>query len=203
MIILNPKIKKLRRFNCLIPTLTRKRVSNKKKKRPGEHPFFRSKKTATQLNYSKKLWEKQKLKIIYGLTERHLQKYIRLAYHFPTTNIIVNLYNLLELRLDCVVVRLGFSKTLSEARQFITHGFVYVNNEKIRRPSFQCKCNDTIKLTALNSINNQKNLTLFNIPIPKYLKILNSNTGLVLYNPSEFFKSRQIENMLTKTLESY
>lgn len=56
------------------------------------------------------------------------------------------LLRLLETRLDNVVFRLGFAKTRTQARQFVTHGHVYVNGEKVGVPSYQVAEGDEITL---------------------------------------------------------
>lgn len=198
------KVKILRRLKINLPSLTTKKIKIYKQKRPGEHSFFYSKKTSTKLNYFSKLIEKQKLKFIYGLNEKQLKRYINLAYTYFNKNsdIIIILYDLLELRFDCILYKLGFAKTILEARQMINHGHFFLNNIKITKSSYKCKVNDIIStnfILAKNNLNFNKNIN----KIPKYLKILNSNESKILFNPSKYLKKKQIEQMFIKTFEFY
>jgi len=204
MIKIKSKVKILRRFKLNIPSLTTKKIKIYKRKRPGEHSSFYRKKTSTKLNYFFKFIEKQKLKFNYALSEKQLKNYINLSYTYftKTSDIIYILYDLLELRFDCIIYKLGFAKTIIEARQMINHGHFYLNNIKITKPSFRCKPEDII---STNFILAKNNLILKNKinKIPKHLNILNYNEGKILYNPSKYLKKNKITNMFTKTFEFY
>ena len=82
------------------------------------------------------------------------------------------LLQFLEMRLDTIIYNLGFAVSISNARQFITHGHIDINKKNINIPSFQCKPNDLIevkqKLSAINFV--KKNLTLPNsAELPNHL----------------------------------
>lgn len=96
--------------------------------------------------YGRQLREKQKVKRMYGLTEKQFAKYVDLA--FKTKGKTANkLFEMLETRLDNVVYRLGFAVTRAQARQMVGHGHVLVNGKRLNIPSYQVKPEDTIALT--------------------------------------------------------
>ena len=97
--------------------------------------------------------EKQKLRYHYGLTEKKLIQYFQKARQKKKSTSEILLHHL-EMRLDNIVFRLGFAPTLPAARQFITHGHIFLNGKKIDIPSFECKVNDwiTISDTIKNKI---------------------------------------------------
>ncbi|MFN3966288.1 MAG: 30S ribosomal protein S4 [Endomicrobiia bacterium] len=101
-------------------------------------------KTTKESEYAKRLKEKQKTKLIAGLTERQFKNYFKKAQKMPGLT-GENLLLLLEMRLDNVVRR-SFVPSMRFARQLILHGFVKVNNKKIRIPGYRVKVNDKIEL---------------------------------------------------------
>jgi small subunit ribosomal protein S4 len=89
-----------------------------------------------QSEYGKQMLEKQKVRITYGLPERQFRNYVRKA--LSTVHIAKpsdHLHELLELRLDNVVWRLGLSSTRRGARQMVAHGHIMVDGKKSRVPS--------------------------------------------------------------------
>ena len=56
------------------------------------------------------------------------------------------LIQLLEMRLDNIVYRLGIGNTIPASRQIVNHGHIYVNGKKVTIPSFQCSPNDVIEV---------------------------------------------------------
>ena len=95
--------------------------------------------------YGIQLKEKQKVKFIYGVLEKQFHKYYLKASHM---NGIIgdNMLQLLELRLDNVVYRLGLGKTRRMARQVVTHGHILVNGRKVDIPSYTVKAGDVITI---------------------------------------------------------
>nr|YP_010835260.1 ribosomal protein S4 [Cryptomonas gyropyrenoidosa]WFQ82935.1 ribosomal protein S4 [Cryptomonas gyropyrenoidosa] len=120
-----------------LPGLTRKMT--KRVSRPGQHGDQNRKPS----EYSIRLEEKQKIKFNYGLTERQILKYIKDARRIQGSTGEV-LLQLLEMRLDNIVFRLGMAPTIPSARQLVTHGHICVNNKRVSVPSYQCQTNDTI-----------------------------------------------------------
>lgn len=93
--------------------------------------------------YGIQLKEKQKVKFIYGVLEKQFHKYYLKAAHMKGIT-GDNMLQLLELRLDNVVYRLGLGKTRRMARQVVTHGHILVNGRKVDIPSYTVKAGDVI-----------------------------------------------------------
>ena len=95
--------------------------------------------------YAIRLREKQKLKRIFGLTEKQFRINFTKSNNQPGVtgdNLIANL----ERRLDNAVYRLGFLSSRSEARQFVNHGHILVNGKKVDIPSYLISLNDVIEI---------------------------------------------------------
>ena len=100
--------------------------------------------------YSIQLKEKQKVKFIYGVLEKQFHKYYLKAAHMKGIT-GDNMLQLLELRLDNVVYRLGLGKTRRMARQVVTHGHILVNGRKVDIPSYTVKAGDVITVRQQSS----------------------------------------------------
>tara|TARA_B100000902_G_C27191775_1_gene854281 strand:- start:185 stop:814 length:630 start_codon:yes stop_codon:yes gene_type:complete len=95
--------------------------------------------------YAIRLREKQKLKRIFGLTEKQFRINFTKSNNQPGVtgdNLIANL----ERRLDNAVYRLGFLSSRSEARQFVNHGHILVNGKKVDIPSYLISLDDIIEV---------------------------------------------------------
>ena len=114
---------------------------------PGIHgPRLRRKVT----DYALGLNEKQKLRYLYGLNEKQFRlTFARAKRRRGITGQIF--LQLLESRLDSVIYSLGFAKTRRQARQFVAHGHVLVNNHKLDIPSAQVSPGDEIEVKASTS----------------------------------------------------
>ncbi len=97
--------------------------------------------------YGAQLKEKQKVKFIYGVLEKQFEKYFEKAAHMKGIT-GENMLQLLELRLDSVVYRLGLAKTRRMARQVVNHGHVLVNGRKVNIPSYSVKQGDVITVRS-------------------------------------------------------
>ena len=95
--------------------------------------------------YGAQLQEKQKVKFVYGVLEKQFHKYYLKAANMKGIT-GDNLLQLLELRLDNVVFRMGLAKTRRQARQIVVHGHIRVNDQKVDIPSYQVKVGDKITL---------------------------------------------------------
>jgi len=113
---------------------------------PGQHGHTR--RSGKRSEYGRQLMEKQKAKAIYGLLERQFHKYYKMARR-SQGNSGETLLQLLELRLDNIVYRLGFADTRRQARQYVTHGLVKVNGKKASIPSMQLSPKQTVELTKI------------------------------------------------------
>lgn len=92
--------------------------------------------------YSLQLREKQKVRTIYGLSERQFRLSFERADRRgnPADNLLI----LLERRLDNVVFRLGFANSRNEARQLIRHGHIQVSGHKVDVPSYLVRPNQMV-----------------------------------------------------------
>jgi len=107
---------------------------------PGQHgPSFRRKVS----DYGQGLIEKQKLRMMYGLTEKQFRNMFERAKSKKGVTGEVFL-TMLETRLDNVVYRMGFAKTRQAARQFVNHGHLLVNGRKVDIPSYAVVAGDII-----------------------------------------------------------
>lgn len=134
-----PRLRIIRRLGEL-PGLTKKTTSRLTP--PGQHGTSQKKPS----QYGIRLQEKQKLRFNYGISERQLIRYVRQARRMKGSTGEV-LLELLEMRLDNIVFRLGLAPTIASARQLITHGHFFVNNKKVNIPSYRCKAKDLISLS--------------------------------------------------------
>ncbi len=154
------KLRITRRLGDL-PGLTSKKG---KTQRPGQHGATQKKLT----QYAIRLEEKQKLRFNYGISEKQLMNYIRQAKKVKgaTGNILLQL---LEMRLDNVIFRLGMAPTIAAARQIVSHKHITVNNSCVSIPSYQCQPGNVISVKDSSAskqlINSNLNLpALSNIP---------------------------------------
>nr|WGO00032.1 small ribosomal protein subunit 4 [Dicranoweisia cirrata] len=95
--------------------------------------------------YRIRLEEKQKLRFHYGITERQLLNYVRIARKAKGSTGQV-LLQLLEMRLDNIIFRLGMAPTIPGARQLVNHKHILVNDRIVNIPSYRCKPQDFITI---------------------------------------------------------
>lgn len=126
-----PRLRIVRRLGDL-PGLSRK--SARRAYPPGQHGQNRKKRS----EYAIRLEEKQKLRFNYGLTEKQLLRYVRKARRVTGSTGQV-LLQLLEMRLDNTVFRMGMAPTIPAARQLVNHGHVTVNGRVVNIASYQCR----------------------------------------------------------------
>ena len=109
---------------------------------PGQHGNARKRKPS---NYSVQVTEKQKVRFMYGLSEKQFKKLFTEAGKMKGVH-GENLLVLLESRLDNLVYRLGFASTRRASRQLVNHGHILVNGKKVDIPSYKCKPGDVISI---------------------------------------------------------
>ena len=110
---------------------------------PGQHGQRRKSKVS---DFGLQLRAKQKLKGYYGnLTEKQFSRIYEEADR-RKGNTAENLIGLLECRLDAIVYRAKFVPTVFAARQFVNHGHVTVNGQKVNIASYRCKIGDVIEV---------------------------------------------------------
>ncbi len=138
-----PRLKAIRRLGTPLPGLTRK-SAEKRPHPPGQHGAGRRRTTKT--DYRRRLEEKQKLRLHYGITERQLRNYFAEASRRRGITGEV-LLGMLERRLDNAAFRLGFAPTIPAARQLVTHGHVLVNGRRVDRAGALVERGDEVALS--------------------------------------------------------
>lgn len=112
---------------------------SKRQTPPGQHGVSRKKLS----EYGLQLREKQKTKKTYGMLEKQFKNYYGVAESMRGQT-GENMLQLLELRLDNVVYRLGLAKSRVQARQIVDHAHITVNGNKVNIPSYICREGDVI-----------------------------------------------------------
>ena len=150
-----PRLRIARRLGEL-PGLTRK--SPRRAYPPGQHGQGRRKRS----EYAIRLEEKQKLLYNYGISERQLLRYVKKARRSAASTGQV-LLQLLEMRLDNTVFRMGMAPTIPGARQLVNHGHVTVNDREVNIASYQCRPGDVI---GIQNKEKSKELVKTNLQYP-------------------------------------
>nr|YP_010290299.1 ribosomal protein S4 [Anarthria humilis]ULQ64065.1 ribosomal protein S4 [Anarthria humilis] len=165
-----PRFKIIRRLGTL-PGLTRRGPKH------WQFPFTK------KSQYRIRLEEKQKLCFHYGLTERQLLRYVQIAGKGKGSRGQV-LLQLLEMRLDNTLFRLGMASTIRGARQLVNHRHILVNGRTVDIPSYRCKPRDIItakdnqrsKRLIQNSLSDRKKKNLLRVPrhfqVPRHLHLI-------------------------------
>lgn len=135
-----PSYKKSRRYG--FSTLENGKELAKRPYAPGAHGKDRKRKLS---EYGIQLQEKQKARVMYGLTEKQFHKVFEKASKMKGIA-GDNMFILLESRLDNLVYRMGMARTRRSARQIVNHGHILVNGVKVNIPSYTCKAGDTISV---------------------------------------------------------
>lgn len=133
-----PAYKKSRRLG--FSTLETGKELAKRPFAPGQHGADRKRKLS---EYGIQLQEKQKVRTLYGLTEKQFRKVFDRASKMKGIA-GENLLVLLESRIDNLVYRMGMARTRRAARQIVNHGHILVNGIKVDIPSYTCKPGDII-----------------------------------------------------------
>ncbi len=137
---IGPKVRLSRRVGVPIVD-TPKHTSKRQLTPPGQHGY-RGRRLG---DYGVRLNEKQKLRYHFNVMEKQFRKYMNEAGKSKRNSGDV-LLTLLEKRLDNVIRRLGWARTIWQARQIVVHGHVTVNGRKVDRPAFRVSVNDQIKI---------------------------------------------------------
>jgi small subunit ribosomal protein S4 len=139
--------------------------------------------------YGKQLYEKQRVKEMYGVRERQFRRFFDNAVRnegAPGDNLM----SYLERRLDNVLYRLKMATTRLQARKMIVHGHVLVNNMKVSSPSYLVTINDVITLSEgtqkktafMEQVVDKKMKTA--IKVPEWLELNKQDRkGIVLRHP--------------------
>ena len=149
---------------------------------PGQHGQKRGKYS----DYGIQLREKQKVKRMYGLSEKQFKLFFKKADRMKGitgTNLLV----LLERRIDNIVFRLGFASSRPQARQLVRHNHILVNGKKVNIASFLVKKGDTVELKENSKkvkVINEALDTVVRRGVPQWLDIDKENyKGLIKSYP--------------------
>jgi len=135
-----PKQKIARRFKE--PIFGPSKALERKPYPPGQHGRRRRRRES---EYAVQLKEKQKAKYTYGLLERQFKNlFDKASRQEGVTG--ENLLLLLESRLDNTVFRLGIARTRRQARQFVSHRHIMVNDRIVNVPSYALRPNDVVSV---------------------------------------------------------
>lgn len=133
----NRSRKQVRESRALGLALTPKAVRyfEKRPYGPGEHGRTRRRQDS---DYAVRLKEKQRLRAQYNIREAQMRRaYLEAKRTEGQTG--KNLVELLETRLDALVLRAGFARTIAQARQMVVHRHIMVDGVRVDRPSFHVK----------------------------------------------------------------
>nr|YP_009379758.1 ribosomal protein S4 [Callitris rhomboidea]BAX56285.1 ribosomal protein S4 [Callitris rhomboidea] len=157
-----PRLKIINRLKTL-PGLSKKTPNR------NEQPLKKHFKPLKPSKYPERLKEKQKLRFHYGLSERQLLQYVRIARRAEGSTGQV-LLQLLEMRLDNILFRLGMALTIPEARQLVNHRHILVNDRIVDIPSYRCKPQDCISIKDKQRLRINQNIKDKIMRVPPHLK---------------------------------
>lgn len=119
----------------------------KQGKKKGKRGFGGGSEFAVQMK------EKQKIKFGYGLREAQLATYVKEASKLSGEKTSAKLLDLLEMRLDNAVFRLGYADSRNAARQLVSHGHITINGRRVNVPSYQLKVGGKIAVRSQSADN--------------------------------------------------
>ncbi|MBU0766530.1 30S ribosomal protein S4 [Patescibacteria group bacterium] len=117
------------------------KILQKKPQGPGKGPRVRM---GRKSEYAQQLGEKQKVRDMYGLSERQFfNLYKEAAASKEQTGDAFK--QSLERRLDNAIYRAGFALTRLQSRQFVNHGHFTINGGRVNIPSYRLRAGDVIE----------------------------------------------------------
>lgn len=170
-----------------LPGLGKPGALEKRAYPPGQHG--RDGKRRKLDGYALQLREKQKLLFHYGVREEQLRRFVRDAQSGGASNWMESLIGLLERRLDNLVFRLGFARSIAAARQLVSHGHVLVDGRRATIGSMVVRVGSRVRLTAkANELECTKQSRANpRLDLPSYLMLEigeGVDQGLVLSSPT-------------------
>ena len=170
----------------------------KKSAAPGQHGQGRKKIS----EYGVQLREKQKTKRFYGVLEKQFRlTYARAERKQGKTG--EKLLELLELRFDNVVYRLGLASSRNEARQLVTHGHFLVNGKKANIPSMTLKTGDTVSVKETSRKSPKFEALSNSRPVPAWLSFNEETlTGSIVREPAREDVDLEVKETLIVELYS-
>lgn len=122
---------------------------------PGAHG--QSRRRRPRSGYGEQLLEKQRIRILYGVSERSLRRTVREALArtraaAASQNALDVLTSELERRLDNVLFRMGIAPSRAIARQLVSHGHILVNGRRTTVPSRSLKVGETVSVRPQSAL---------------------------------------------------
>ena len=174
-----PKVRISRRLGVAI-TPKASRVMDKKPYPPGMHGP-RQRPGRKMSDYKRQLVEKQRLRAQYNIREKQLRLYYKKATRMKG-RAGDNLLQILERRLDAIVLRSGFASTVYAARQYATHGHFQVNGKRVNVPSYIVEPNDVISVKPKSRALLIFKDVLDSASPPPYLSVAKDDMSVTLLN---------------------
>ncbi|WP_296182961.1 30S ribosomal protein S4 [uncultured Mobiluncus sp.] len=140
---------------------------------PGEHGRARRR---SESDYAVRLKEKQRLRAQYAIREAQLVKTFQEARRMEGQT-GDNLVELLEMRLDALVLRAGFGRTMFQARQAVTHRHILVDGKIVDRPSYKVRPGQTVQVKPSSQVKDPFVVAARGShrdvlpPVPDYIKV--------------------------------
>ena len=196
-----PKVRLTRRVGAPIAE-TPKHTNVRRAKPPGMH----GRRHARQSLYGEQLTEKRKLSAYYDVRDRQFTRYVQEA-QTASESSTEALQRILETRLDNVIRRLHWARTIWQAHQMVSHGHFHIDGRKVDRPSYRVEPGDEITVKASDeafvraAIAGGENV---DSKVPEWLSVNNDNlTAKVLRLPEPGEVRLPFEIDLAKVIELY
>ena len=170
-----PKVRLSRKLGISLTPKAQKYME-KKPYPPGMHGMKRRRRLT---NYGRQLLEKQRLRFQYNISERQLRRYFDRASSMKGVT-GENLIRCMETRLDALVMRAGFARTIFAARQFVCHGHIKVNGNRVDIPSYNLREGDVFEIQEKSRKVRAFNEARGTVTLPAYLEIDSSGYGAKL-----------------------
>lgn len=141
-----PRVKVSRRLGVDLDLKSRSHALERRPFPPGQHGRS-ARPRRTRSVYLRQLEEKQKARFFYGVREKEMRRYVQEAARTRRSTV-----QLVERRLDNVLARLPLAATRAQARQFISHGHVLVNRDRVDVPSYLVDAGDEVRIKPGSSV---------------------------------------------------
>lgn len=170
--------------------------SNKRPYPAGQHgPNVRDRRTS---EYGEQLLAKQVIRRYYHVMEKQFRHTFERAGRMHG-NTSLNFLRLLELRLSTIVWRLGYAKTIFQARQMVTHRHICVNGKVVNIPSYQLRVGDVVSVRDRDSSKGIARMNQhFGAAVPPYIDVdIPNMSGKIVALPEredfpKFFQEQQV-----------
>lgn len=137
--------------------------------------------------------EKQKTRMVYGVSEKQFTNYVKSAVEKKASRAVSAIYEALELRLDNAVYRMGLASTRRGARQMVSHGHITVNGRKVTVPSLSLSVGDVVAVregSAGSTLFSSFDDRFKQITVPAWMSVDPTKkkaeiTGMPAYTPGE------------------